>query len=85
MSELPNHILMTPSMILNQDPFMITWKNLDLKIMVSKDGGPFSKKDKELHIIKGISGYAKSGECLAIMGSSGAGKSTLLNILSDRF
>lgn len=30
-----------------------------------------------------VSGYAESGECLAIMGSSGAGKSTLLNILAD--
>lgn len=32
-----------------------------------------------------MSGYAESGECLAIMGGSGAGKSTLLNILAGRF
>lgn len=44
-----------------------------------------AKKDKELHVLKDVSGYAESGECLAIMGGSGAGKSTLLNILSGRF
>lgn len=44
-----------------------------------------AKKDKELHILRGLTGYAESGECLAIMGGSGAGKSTLLNILSGRF
>lgn len=32
-----------------------------------------------------VSGYAKSGECLAIIGGSGAGKSSLLNILADKF
>lgn len=37
-------------------------------------------KDKE--ILKGISGVAKSGEVLAIMGPSGAGKTMLLNLLT---
>ena len=35
-------------------------------------------------IIKGVSGYARPGETLYIMGASGAGKTSLLNMLSDR-
>ena len=31
-----------------------------------------------------VSGYAKCGELLAIMGASGAGKTTLLNVLTGR-
>ena len=66
------------------DKFMLTWRNLDLRINVAPQGKFFQKKSKQLHIINDVSGYAESGECLAIMGSSGAGKSTLLNILADR-
>lgn len=64
---------------------MLTWENIDLKIKVNKSKNFFKKDIKTLHILRGLSGYAESGECLAIMGGSGAGKSTLLNILAGRF
>jgi ABC-type multidrug transport system ATPase subunit len=35
-------------------------------------------------VVKGVSGFARPGETLYIMGASGAGKTSLLNILSDR-
>lgn len=43
-----------------------------------------SKTEGKLHILKRISGSARSGRLLAVMGSSGAGKSCLLDILSSR-
>ncbi|KAJ2155975.1 hypothetical protein GGF46_005488 [Coemansia sp. RSA 552] len=57
---------------------VLSWDNLVYKV-------PTGSKDKELRtILHGISGEARAGETIAIIGSSGAGKTTLLNALSGR-
>jgi len=44
----------------------------------------FTKETYEKDILKNISGSAKPGELLSIMGPSGGGKTSLLNSLSRR-
>ena len=61
----------------NKSDFYLTWEKVNLVLK--------KKKGEEVKLLDDVYGFAKSGECLAIMGGSGAGKSTLLNILSDRF
>ena len=50
------------------------WSNLTVSTEKS-----FTQKSRP--ILQNVSGVAKSGELLAIMGTSGAGKTTLLNTL----
>ena len=68
-----------------RNDYYLTWQGVDLKVNV--DVKKKEKGDKGVvtkHLLKNVSGFAKSGECLAIMGGSGAGKSTMLNVLSNR-
>ncbi|XP_064985970.1 ABC transporter G family member 1-like isoform X2 [Musa acuminata AAA Group] len=54
----------------------LTWENL----WVSAS----DRKGRRASILRGITGYARPGEVLAIMGPSGCGKSTLLDALAGR-
>uniref|UniRef100_A0A6B2L0A8 ABC transporter domain-containing protein n=1 Tax=Arcella intermedia TaxID=1963864 RepID=A0A6B2L0A8_9EUKA len=54
---------------------VLAWKDIHYTVKVGKE---------EREILKGISGYARPGELLAIIGSTGCGKSTLLDILAGR-
>jgi ABC-type multidrug transport system ATPase subunit len=54
---------------------VFTWR--DVKYSV-----PFRGETKQ--ILNGVSGFAKPGKMVALMGASGAGKTTLLNTLSQR-
>ena len=45
-------------------------------------GGPVSTKRK--NILHGLTGYAKPGQLMAIMGASGSGKTSFLNVLGQR-
>jgi ABC-type multidrug transport system ATPase subunit len=64
---------------------ILSWKNICYEVDVFHKVGRFKKEKSQLKILTDVSGYAKSGECLAIIGGSGAGKSSLLNILADKF
>ena len=48
----------------------LTWRNLEVSI-------------GEKHILKGISGYVRPGDFIALCGASGAGKTTMLTALSQ--
>ncbi|KAF0715900.1 Aste57867_3122 [Aphanomyces stellatus] len=43
-----------------------------------------TKEKEDIHLLKGITGYAYPGTTTALMGSSGAGKTTLLDVLAGR-
>ena len=60
----------------NNDQHFLYWNNVNYTVNDPLQGN--------LPIIKEVSGYAKGGRLLAIMGSSGSGKTTLLDILCNR-
>lgn len=63
----------------------LVWNDLQFAVPIkaksSKDGEP---PKTEKIILKGMTGYARAGTMLAVMGSSGAGKTSLLNLLAGR-
>ncbi|KAL2343807.1 hypothetical protein Fmac_005092 [Flemingia macrophylla] len=54
----------------------LTWEDLKVTVPNGRNG--------RKSILKGLTGYAKPGHLLAIMGPSGSGKSTLLDALAGR-
>lgn len=70
---------------INSSELTLTWRNLKVQINEKKKVSFCKSKVVPKLILDNVSGYAKSGECLAIIGGSGAGKSTLLNVISDKF
>nr|KYP61155.1 ABC transporter G family member 11 [Cajanus cajan] len=55
---------------------VLTWEDLKVTVPNGRNG--------RKPILKGLTGYAKPGQLLAIMGPSGCGKSTLLDALAGR-
>ena len=67
------------------DDYYLTWQDINLTVDIKTKNKETGKKETiTKQLLKNVSGYVKSGECLAIMGGSGAGKSTMLNVLSNR-
>uniref|UniRef100_A0A8H7N2E3 ABC multidrug transporter atrF n=1 Tax=Bionectria ochroleuca TaxID=29856 RepID=A0A8H7N2E3_BIOOC len=60
---------------LTESKSIFTWQNLEYTV-------PYQGSERKL--LNKVSGYAKPGVMVALMGASGAGKTTLLNTLSQR-
>ena len=61
---------------LSRSESVFTWSNINMTVPIA--GGQQGK------LLNNVSGYAKPGVMVALMGASGAGKTTLLNALSQR-
>ncbi|KAF8374577.1 wht-2 [Pristionchus pacificus] len=61
------------SILESVDPITLSWKNLQVNV---------TKSNRQL--LNNVSGIARPGELMALMGASGAGKTTLLNTLVQR-
>ncbi|KAL5148779.1 ABC transporter G family member 11 [Glycine soja] len=59
-----------------EEGIFLTWEDLQVTVPNGRNG--------RKPILKGLTGYAKPGQLLAIMGPSGCGKSTLLDTLAGR-
>jgi len=57
-----------------EEGMFLTWEDLQVTV-------PNGRKGRK-PILKGLTGYAKPGQLLAVMGPSGCGKSTLLDALA---
>lgn len=80
----PRSSLRKSDMIRRRKDAILTWEDLGFTVTVKEKVGFLRYQSKDKVILEGMNGYAKSGECLAIIGGSGAGKSSFMNLLCDR-
>nr|UOU03358.1 ATP-binding cassette subfamily G-like 7 [Brachionus rubens] len=62
---------------------VLKMENQSIESVSTISSGNLAKR-KNGKILDNVTGLARSGECIAIMGASGAGKTTLLNVLNFR-
>ncbi|KAE8664417.1 ABC transporter G family member 2 [Hibiscus syriacus] len=83
------------SSLLSSNPFVLSFNNLTYSVKVRKKMGLvpfFGKKGDEIDtngvntkvLLNEISGEAREGEIMAVLGASGSGKSTLIDALASR-
>ncbi|KAF5737134.1 ABC-2 type transporter family protein [Tripterygium wilfordii] len=86
----PEHQVIELSSIPTSYPFVLSFNNLNYSVRVSHkmafppfcgDGNRF---DEMKVLLNDISGEAREGEIMAVLGASGSGKSTLIDALADR-
>lgn len=66
-------------------PVTLEWKDIRYSVLIKDPtAGRCSNTKIRKEILKGMSGSATPGTCIAIMGPSGSGKTTLLNALAGR-
>ncbi|PAV79720.1 hypothetical protein WR25_19093 [Diploscapter pachys] len=67
-------------------PKKLVWCGIEATVAITTGGRKLARLKREninkRPVINGVSGVARPGELLALMGSSGAGKTTLMNILA---
>ena len=62
---------------------LLSWSNIVHKVEV-KSGKPWKRSVEQKVVLNDVSGSARPGRLLAIMGPSGGGKTSLLNAISNR-
>ncbi|CAA7046257.1 unnamed protein product [Microthlaspi erraticum] len=77
----------------SSSPFVLSFKDLTYSVKIKKKFNPLTicanspSDDMEMStkvLLNGISGEAREGEMMAVLGASGSGKSTLIDALANR-
>eukprot|EP01138_Halocafeteria_seosinensis_P009589 gb/GECG01009799.1/.p1 GENE.gb/GECG01009799.1/~~gb/GECG01009799.1/.p1 ORF type:complete len:671 (+),score=86.86 gb/GECG01009799.1/:1-2013(+) len=65
-------------------PAALEWKSVSFSVPRKTNNPSEGNEPEPLRILNNVSGMARPGELVAILGSSGAGKTTMLNVVSGR-
>ncbi|XP_073017451.1 LOW QUALITY PROTEIN: ABC transporter G family member 1-like [Primulina eburnea] len=83
--ETPVHQVVEMSMEPRALPFLLTFSNLSYSVKVSRKCSLLRRGEGGMKtLLNNISGEARDGEIMAVMGASGSGKSTLIDALANR-
>ncbi|RYR50998.1 hypothetical protein Ahy_A06g026059 isoform B [Arachis hypogaea] len=80
------HVLDLNSTPNSSHPFVLSFANLTYSVKVRQNDATDAKTDNAATkiLLNDISGEARDGEIMAVLGASGSGKSTLIDALADR-